>query len=139
MNKVRGVEAVFFQANNASFPFRMGWADFLKKHFKIMPAGYTFNHFFEFYNGECTMRRFCDTPDSEATNFKMCLDPQATKLAILRELFVVNDLKDASMIRLTLPKNGGKELAKSKLVSLAKKLFFSTRTVSKLLPRHFRY
>ena len=121
MNRVRGVEAVFLQATDASFPFRTGWADFLMKHFKKLPDRYTFNHFFEFCEGVCTMRRFCDTPNSEASIFKMCNDPQATKIAILRELFGVDDLRNATMSRLTLPKNGGKVLTKTKLVSLAKK------------------
>ena len=48
---------------------------------------------------------------------------EETRGAIIKDLFSVDNLDNATMMRLNLPKHPGVKLKNSKLVSLAKKFF----------------
>ena len=67
------------------------------------------------------MRKFAKTPDEEAVSYQLVKNPQACHQAIMVELLGVDDMKDAAIIRVRLPKGTGKKLQRKKLLSLAKK------------------
>ena len=68
-----------------------------------MPSGYTSNYVFEFTKGVVTMRALCTTPDSLSERFDLLrsgADYNQTKKAIIRDLFGVERVIDASMLML---------------------------------------
>ena len=58
--QVSSIEAEFFDHRNNGIPFYEGWDGLLKAFFKPIPTipngGYTRGHFFEFFEGNVTMR-----------------------------------------------------------------------------------
>lgn len=89
-----------------------------------MPAKYTFNYVYEFRNGVVNYKRTVATPEKEGFRHTLCSSPQATRKAVLRELF---DLAPDATLRqivnapLNLPVLPSRPLKPSKLASLAKK------------------
>jgi hypothetical protein len=55
INEVKGVNASFIDHRDAQRPCYVGWGPILNKHFKSLPAQYTFNYFFEFDEGRVNM------------------------------------------------------------------------------------
>lgn len=126
MNLTPSVHAEVLKANDSDFPFRVGWSSFLSKYFRKLPTGYTSSYVFEFSKGVLTMRTLCTTPDELAVRIdllKSTVDYEQTRKTIIKDLFGCEDLANVTMLQLTLPKNQGVELKKSKLKSLAKKYF----------------
>ena len=100
--------------------------DFLSKYFVKVPSGYTANYVFEFTKGVLTMRTLCTTPDASARRINMLrssIDYETQKIAIIKDLFGVESVDKASMLKLRLEKHEGIELKSTKLKSLAKKYF----------------
>ncbi len=71
IDKVKGVNANYIDHHDAQRPCYASWGPILKKHFKSLPAWYTFNYFFEFDEGHVNMRSLCSILDSEATNIPL--------------------------------------------------------------------
>ena len=101
------------------------WEDFLNKHFKNLPVGFTKFYCYEFSGGSVAMKRLCsDVTDNEVVVKEIVRDPANAKKTILKELFdlppdaSLDDIINASLL---LPKLPAKELKPSKLESLAKK------------------
>ncbi len=68
INEVKGVNASFIDHRDAQRPCYVGWGPILNKHFKSLPAQYTFNYFFEFDEGRVNMWSLCSMSDSEDVN-----------------------------------------------------------------------
>ena len=100
------------------------WEEFLNKHFKDLPSGFTKFYCFEFSGGSVAMKRLCsEVEDEEIVVKEIVRDPNARK-TILRELFDLPpsaSLEDIVNATLLLPQLPSKELKPTKLVSLAKK------------------
>jgi hypothetical protein len=71
VNKIKGVNTSFIDHHDAWCLCYVGWGPILKKHFKLLPARYTFNYFFEFDEGHVNMWSLCSTPNSEAINIPL--------------------------------------------------------------------
>ena len=72
------------------------------------------------------MRALCTTSDELAVRKSLLrndLEYTELRAAIIDDLFGVDSLDDATMLRMKLPKHQGVKLKKSKLASLAKKFF----------------
>ena len=112
------------------------WEEFLNKHFKDLPVGFTKFYCFEFYGGTVAMERLCSEVEDNETKVKeLVRDPANAKEAILKELFGLPpdaSLEDIINAPLLLPKLPAKELKETKLESLAKKF---PAIPSILLPR----
>ena len=120
---ISSVNAVYLQGNDADFPFRAGWGEKLSKWFKRLPDGYTSCYFFEFSKGYCTYRHLATTPDSEAHTVHIYDHTEAFKKRVMVDFFSCSPPRVPKMKDLTLPRNPGCSLPKTKLVSLAKKYF----------------
>ena len=123
MSSVRNVGASVLKPTDSDLPFTTGWGDFLGRYFRRMPPGFTSYYFFEFFEGQVLYRHLTSTPDEQAERFIICDDFEKTRRSILGELFGVQDVRDASMIRIRLPQHPGNVLKKSKIESLSKKYF----------------
>ncbi len=54
-NDVKGVNASFIDHRDVRRPCYVSWGPILKKHFKLLPARYMFNYFFEFDESHVSM------------------------------------------------------------------------------------
>jgi hypothetical protein len=63
VKKVKSVIPTFLDHCDPSAPFFIGWEGIINKCFLNLPSGFTFNYFFEFENGNVSMRHLCSTPD----------------------------------------------------------------------------
>ena len=102
------------------------WEDFLNKHFKDLPQGFTKFYCFEFERDTCAMKKLCSeaSEEDEVCVKKLLKDPINGKKDILNELFSLpTDATSQDILRapLKLPKLPERELKPSKLESLAKK------------------
>lgn len=78
----QGVNASFIDHCDAQHPCYVSWGPILKKHFKLLPARYAFNYFFEFDEGHLSMQSLCSTLDSEAVNVPLV---NATNISLIRQ------------------------------------------------------
>ena len=123
-NLTKSVKAEFLDHNDPKRPFFVGWSALLDKYFKKMPPGFTFNYYFEFVNGNCTMKKLTTTPDEEAIVFNMVKgDPGLVRKAILQDLFGSDKLEDMRLDNVQLARHAGNVLKPKKLKSLSQKYF----------------
>ena len=102
------------------------WDEFLNKHFKDLPQGFTKFYCFEFETGTCAMKKLCteESEENEVYVKELLKDPINGKRDILNELFSLPaDASSQDILRapLKLPKLPEREIKPSKLESLAKK------------------
>ena len=102
------------------------WEEFLNKHFKDMPTGFTKFYCFEFINGTCAMKKLCaeNSEENQVIVKDLLKDPINGKKIILNELFALPadaTRQEIFSAPLKLPKLPGRELKPSKIESLAKK------------------
>ena len=88
-----------------------------------MPPGVTSYNFFQFFEGQVLYRHFASTPDGQPERFFICDDFEKTRRSFLGELFGVQDVRDASIIRIRLPQHPRNVLKKGKIESFSKKYF----------------
>ena len=122
-NTVKGISAEVLKPDDDCKPFRVGFQDFLNKHFVDMPAGFTQHYFFEFTNGWVFYRHLLDTREEDVVKMKICNDTESFRKMLVKELFGVSNLQEAEFKRLSLPVHKGNKLSRSKIVSLGKKYF----------------
>lgn len=126
-NNVHSVCAEFLDHNSSKRPFFIGWAAILNKYFNDMPAQNTFNYFFEFDCGVCTMRHLTSTVDADAVRFSMVKgNPTMVTKAILYELFGVDKVSLVSLNSLDtikLKRHEGNKLPAKKVASISEKYF----------------
>ena len=101
------------------------WEEFLDKHFRDLPVGFTKFYCFEFTEGTVAMKRLCtEVTDDQMIVKELARDPANARKTILRELFDLPtsaSLEDIVNATLLLPKMPSRELKQRKLESLAKK------------------
>jgi len=122
-NEVGRISAQLLKRTSDERPFRVGWGALLNKHFNDLPSGYTFNHFFEFFGGNCYMRHLESSPVSEMTVIRMFSNTPAARKALCQDLFGTDTVEGASFEELKLPSHGGNRLTQKKLKSLNEKYF----------------
>ena len=121
MNKCPNVEVQVLRSDSFYV-----WEDFLNKHFKDLPQGFTKFYCFEFEMDTCAMKKLCSevSEGNEVCVKKLLKDPINGRRNILNELFSLPaDATSQDILRapLKLPKLPERELKPSKLESLAKK------------------
>ena len=121
MNKCPNVEVQVLRSDSFYV-----WEDFLNKHFKDLPQGFTKFYCFEFEMDTCAMKKLCSevSEGNEVCVKKLLKDPINGRRNILKELFSLPaDATSQDILRapLKLPKLPERELKPSKLESLAKK------------------
>ena len=123
-NLTKSVKAEFLDHNDLKRPFFVSWSALLDKYFKKMLPGFTFYYFFEFVNGNCTMKKLTTTPDEEAIVFNMAKgDPGLVRKAILQDLFGSDKLDNMRLNNIQLARHPGNVLKPKKLKSLSQKYF----------------
>ena len=91
-NTVEAVNAKVLTREDADRPFRYGWTALFNKHFRKMPAQFTFNYFFSFKNGVCTYRHLADTSDSMASTFTMFENSDTNRNSLLQDMWGSNQV-----------------------------------------------
>jgi hypothetical protein len=108
-------------------PFFDKWGEVFDQYINNMPAGFTFNYYFEIKQGEVTYRHLATTPDSEAQTVNLLKgDVDLMRRGLLNELFGVSDASELSLESLNtlrLPRTPRKQLTSKKLASLFEKYF----------------
>ena len=120
INKVKNIKANFFAHTDRWRPCFDKWDQFLGKHLKKLPAGFTNNYVFEFFKGEVTMKHLITENETKKNN--LCkLDESTTRRNLWNELFGGTRKQNVTMQDVTLPRLECKELDINKIKSLAKK------------------
>eukprot|EP00732_Lithocolla_globosa_P001247 Lithocolla_globosa_v1_NODE_586_length_3676_cov_4.989506.p1 type:complete len:526 gc:universal NODE_586_length_3676_cov_4.989506:2205-628(-) len=120
-NGVKSVRAEFIETDHNRF---RQWDEFLNKHFKALPTGFSSKYCFEYHHGAVTYKRTVLTPDDDAEIHVFCQNPVLTRKVVLDELLGLAE--DASLEQivsapLKLPISDALTLTSTKLKSLAKK------------------
>ena len=101
------------------------WENFLNKHFKDLPLGFTKFYCYEFSEGCVAMKRLCtESSEEEAVVKQLVKDPVNARKVILEELLGLPptaSLQEILKAKLRLPKLPEKLLKPKKLESLSKK------------------
>eukprot|EP00899_Mesostigma_viride_P026626 jgi/Mesvir1/7148/Mv02508-RA.1 len=122
MKAVKGLQPHVIDHEDAQRPAFSGFKPFLDKYFKDLPPRFTQNYVFEFYDGKVRMQHLVTTPDSEAEEYELCSNPEATVKAACRELFGVDHLPPGFDPRdIRLPRTPVTTLEAAKVKSLQKK------------------
>jgi len=75
MNTVKNLRASFINHNDVFRPSYTGWTEFLNKYIQDMPALFTSNYVFEFYDGKVRMQHLMSTPMEDAAEIILCPNP----------------------------------------------------------------
>ena len=123
VNEVKNLHAEFLDHGAPRPPFFIGWDSLLDKYFVDLPGGYTDKFFFEFKKGQVYVRQLCDTPDAEAWSHNMLIGDslEATRKAILRDLFGSKKKEKCTFDNVRLARHPGVQLTEKKIASIAKK------------------
>eukprot|EP00899_Mesostigma_viride_P008149 jgi/Mesvir1/17335/Mv07730-RA.1 len=73
MAAVKGLRPQFIDHNDLRRPAFSGWKRLLDKYIKDLPAGFTSNYVFEFYDGKVRMQHLVSTQDEEARRKSCCV------------------------------------------------------------------
>ena len=120
MSSVQNMDAKVYKEES----FQL-WESFLRNHFTPLPQGFTQYYHFEFANGAVQYKCTVCTEDDVAIQHDLVGNLQATKRAILKELFGVPSTAttlDIVNARLTLPRLAPPKLGDSKTKSISAKL-----------------
>ena len=101
------------------------WGSFLDRYIKNMPLGFTSFYCFEISEGRVTMKKLCtETPENEVESKILVENVEATRVAILKELFdLPSDTTLDTIVNtpVRLPKLEVKPISEKRLKSIKKK------------------
>jgi len=121
METVRGVAPTFLDHRDPNRAAYTGWAPLLDKYIKNLPALFTKNYIFEFYNGKVRMQYLMDTDISEASEITLCANPESASRALKLELFGTSSVGNLDPTALHLPRAEIVALPATKIKSLSNK------------------
>ena len=117
---VKSVDATFIDHESSSRPCFEQWDTFLGKYLSKMPAGFTSNYVFEFFEGSVTMKHLISDEDDGVT-VPLCDNHERTGGLMWKDLFGEARLCDVRVSDIRLPRHPIVPVDPKKLKSLGLK------------------
>ena len=126
MNTISTVTGEFLDHNDPCRLLFTGWERILKEHFIPIPAienGYTKNHFYEFADGQVTMRQTVGSEVKYVHNYVAEGTNRIIKNSVLSKILGSVTLENATFQDIILPRHPVGNFPQSKVISLSEKYF----------------
>jgi len=120
-NKVKGVKSVFLDHRSQPNEFFIGFEPVLDQYILDMPSGFTKYHYFDFTNGNVTVKENCISESPECT-FELCVNPSVIAKRMTQTFFGSNNIETIRMADLKLQNTPMMKLSVKKVESILKKM-----------------